>query len=468
EELFVGLNETMRGYISSDSGVAGMNVDVFNLRSYLQIDNITFDPIGGDTCRVSRDEARQKTHASVTPQLLGKLNAGAFLWNYQGHANEFVLTHEDLWINSGNSLGDDAQRLANDNKPFLFTAFSCHANMFARPEHQLNSAVGPCIGEDLLALPNGRGAIGSWASTCYEVVPRNTRDHINVELIRSMFVNPPRDETLGADDRGARVVMGEVILSALFRYLGTTQAYAPERGLSVTYLLLGDPATRMSIGRPFNLVTANGVPVTGTTPLRLHTPGDTLRLEADLVSNVRLDSLGVFRNTGSGDVAVANSEFTVTPSFPDTAAGNVSGGRHFRVVYRTSPEARTADYTVVAKDRNGLVQRTSVRLQLDGVLRSSGAPIANNDEVAPSAQLSLLLLSPRPIVNPASELTLTLNGQPIAFNATPVASDTTSSGAHSQREWVVTWAHADYAIDSYVLALSVNAGGTITRRFQVS
>ena len=207
EELFVGLNETMRSYISSDSGVAGMNVDVFNLRSYLQIDNITFDPVGGDTCRVSRDEARQKAHASVTPQLLGKLNNGAFLWNYQGHANEFVLTHEDLWINSGTTLGDDAQRLANDNKPFLFTAFSCHANMFARPEHQLNAAVGPCIGEDLLALPNGRGAIGSWASTCYEVVPRNTRDHINVELIRSMFVNPPRDESLGADDRGARVVV---------------------------------------------------------------------------------------------------------------------------------------------------------------------------------------------------------------------------------------------------------------------
>ena len=152
-------------------------------------------------CSSDLDEARQKCHAAVTPQLLSRLNNGQLLWNYQGHANEFVLTHEDLWINAGNGPGDDSRRLANDRRPFVFTAFSCHANMFARPEHQLNDAVGPCIGEDLLGLPLGRGAIASWASTCYEVVPRNDRDHIDVELIRSLFVNPPRDEFLGADDR---------------------------------------------------------------------------------------------------------------------------------------------------------------------------------------------------------------------------------------------------------------------------
>src|SRR5258707_14705320 len=99
--------------------------------------------------------------------------------------------------------------------PFFFAAFSCDAKMSARPEHQLNSAVGPCLGEDLIDLPNRRGAIASWASACFEVVPRDDHTHINVELIRSLFVNPPRDESLGAEDRGAPVVLGEVILSAL-------------------------------------------------------------------------------------------------------------------------------------------------------------------------------------------------------------------------------------------------------------
>src|SRR5262249_55530851 len=154
--------------------------------------------------------------------------------------NEFVLTHEDMYVNS-TVPNDDALRLRNDGKSFIFAAFSCHANMFARPQHQFASQ-GPCIGEDLLALPNGRGAVASWASVSFEVVPRNARDHINVELMRDLFVTPPRDEFLGADDRGARAVLGEVILTAFMRYLRTTQSVPSERGLAVSYTLLGDPA----------------------------------------------------------------------------------------------------------------------------------------------------------------------------------------------------------------------------------
>ena len=224
----------------------------------------------------------------------------------------------------------------------------------------------------------------------------------------------------------------------------------------------------MSIGHPFNLVTANGIPVTSGTPLRLHTAGDTLRIDADLVSNVRLDSLAIFVNTGSGDVPVPNVDYTVTPAFPDTASGGSFGGRHFRIVYRTTPAARSADYIVMVKDRNGLVQRTVVRLQLDGVLRVNNSPINDNDEVAPTAALSLLLLSPRPIANPQTELTLTINGQPQSFTAAPAPNDTTALGAHSGREWILSWTHANYPIDSYQVVLAVQGGGSITRRFRVS
>jgi hypothetical protein len=460
EELFVALDNTMRSYILSDSGVAGMNVEEFNLRSYLTNERITFDPVTGDTCRVDRNETISHCKAGVTPILLGKLNAGQLMWNYQGHANEFVLTHESLWNNLGQD--DDAVRLQNDSKPFLFTAFSCHANMFANPSDQLSAATGPCIGENLLAQPNGRGAVASWASVCFEVVPRDDHTHINVELIRSMFVFPPRDEFLGADDRGSRVVLGEAILSALFRYVGTTQSYPPERGLSITYTLLGDPASRVSIGHPFNLVTANGLPVSSGTPLRLHTPGDTLRVDADLVSNVRLDSLALFVDLGAGEVPVPNVDYAVTPAFPDTAGGGQFGGRHFRVVYRTQPEARSADYIVMVKDRNSLVQRTVIRLKLDGVLRSSNAPINDGDAVAPSAQLSMQILSPRPIASPQTEITLLVNGQAQAFTAAPAPGDA------SNREWILSWTHADYPIDDYTVLATVQNGGSVTHRFKVT
>jgi hypothetical protein len=230
-----------------------------------------------------------------------------------------LLTHENLFVCFGIFSGDDL-RLANDDKPFLFTAFSCHANMYARPEQQTGGGGGPCIGERLLALQRGRGAIGSWASVSFEVVPRNSTDHINVELVRSMFVNPPRDEFLGPDDRGSRVVMGEVVLSALFRYLGTVQSFSSERGLSISYSLLGDPASRISVGKPLSQVLANNTPVTTSDPLRLHTLSDTLRIDANVVSNVRIDSLALYHNIGAGDALLDPSSYTVTPPLPDTGA----------------------------------------------------------------------------------------------------------------------------------------------------
>jgi hypothetical protein len=311
-------------------------------------------------------------------------------------------------------------------------------------------------------MPNGRGAVASWASVTFEVVPRNTFDHINVELVRSMFVNPPRDEFLGEDDRGARVVLGEVILSALFGYIPTVQSFGTERGISISYTLLGDPATRISIGKPLGQVLANQLPVTSGTPVRLHTPGDTLRIDADVVSNVRIDSVAVFHDTGTGDVPVSPADYTVTPPPPDTGAGNLFGGRHFKLVYRTQPAALSQDYVIVARDRNGLVQRTDVTLQLQALLRSGGTEINDGDQVAPSAALSLLVLSPAPIANPTTDITLTLNGGPVTFTAAPNAGDT------SGREWILSWTHTDYPIDDYVLLMSIQGGGSVTRRFRVT
>jgi len=460
EEYFVGLDNTMATAIQSDTGVAGMNVTKFNLRYYLPNEKLDFTCITGDTGRADRAETSQHTRGLATPTLFSLLSSGQLMWNYQGHANEHLLTHEDLWLAIGAFTGDE-QSLTNVDKPFFFTAYSCHANNFVAPGGQTGSN-GACIAERLLAMPSGRGAVASWASVTFEVVPRNTFDHINVELVRSMFVNPPRDEFLGEDDRGARVVLGEVILSALFSYIPTVQSFSTERGISISYTLLGDPATRISIGKPLGQVLANQLPVTSGTPLRLHTPGDTLRIDADVVSNVRIDSVAVFHDTGTGDVPVSPADYTVTPPPPDTGAGNLFGGRHFKLVYRTQPAALSQDYVIVARDRNGLVQRTDVTLQLQALLRSGGTEINDGDQVAPSAALSLLVLSPAPIANPTTDITLTLNGGPVTFTAAPNAGDT------SGREWILSWTHTDYPIDDYVLLMSIQGGGSVTRRFRVT
>lgn len=458
EERFVALADTMRGIIIGDAGLAQMDVERFNLRFYLPGEPYIYAP-PADTCRPSRTDTQTRTHGSVTPVLFSKLSRGVLWWNYQGHANEFVLTHEDLYRNLGDASSDDKNLLANDGKPFLFSAFSCHANMFARPENQGNPGQGASIGEDLVNLP-GKGAIGSWASVCFEVVPRDGANHINVAMTRALFSDPPRDEILG--ERGSRVILGEALLATYLRYVPTVQSAAYERGVAITYALLGDPATRMSIGRPQNMLLANDAPVIESENVRLRTPGDTLRLEARLVSTVRLDSLGLYRASAAGTVPVDASEYTVSPPFPDTAAATSQyGGRRFTIVHRTSLQPVDQQFIVLVRDRDGRQSRATATFAVTTLLRVTGTPINDGDVVSPVANLSLLLLSPAPLV-PASDLTLTINGQPQAFSA--VASPGDASG----REWILSWVHDPYPIDDYVVRLDIAGGPSQERRFRVS
>ena len=225
---------------------------------------------------------------------------------------------------------------------------------------------------------------------------------------------------------------------------------------------MGDPATRLSIGAPQTLVTANTLTVADGQPVRLRAIGANLDLTADLVSTVRIDSLGLYEVTSTGSSPIAASAYTLTPGFPDTTTGSsIYGGRRYRLTYTAPLRAETYRYVLRTRDRDGLESSFTVALQLDGVLRVNDAPISDDDDVASTAALSLLLLSPRPL-NPATELTLKINGVPTAFTAEAAAGDA------SGREWILRWNHDPYPIGSYEVVLEITGGGTITRRFKVS
>lgn len=457
EERFRTLNEKIGSIITRDAGLGLMQVELFNQRYYEANEPYIFTP-PADTCRPDRAATQTRVHANVTPILFSRLNQGVLWWNYQGHANEFVLSHEDIYRNVGNSGGDDKNLYTNDDKLNLFSAFSCHANMFARAEVQRNSQ-GPSLGEEMVTLPR-RGSVASWASVCYEVIPRDDSTHVNVEFARNLFANPPRDAFLS--ERGSRVVLGEAILATFLDYLPTAGSFSYERGIAITYTLLGDPATRMSIGQPQTLVTANTVIVTDGEPVRLRAVSTNFDLVADLVSTVRLDSLGLYEVTSTGPVPIPASAYTLTPAFPDTTTGSsVFGGRRYRLTYTAPLRAETYRYVLRTRDRDGLESSFTVLLQLDGVLRVNDAPISDDDDVSPTASLSLLLLSPRP-VNPVTDLTLTINGVPQAFTAEAAAGDA------SGREWILRWNHDPYTVGDYTVLLEIAGGGTITRRFKVS
>lgn len=448
--------------IADSSDLALARPVVFDLRSYLT-DPTLYQVNGpGDTCRVDASggsgagKAESILRAVFDPVLFQRLNAGVLWWNYQGHANAYVLSHEGFYRNGGSI--QDRDNFLNDGKLFLFSAFSCHANAFADVS-EANPQLGPSLGENMVTLPQ-RGAIASWASTGYEIVPASGSYHLNVEFARSLFERPPHDDELGRGiaDGGARVPLGEAIALTMLNYLPTVRQSPDERGVGLTYNLLGDPATRLWVGPAQITVTANGQPVTSGQPVRLSSGGDELDLEAELASNVAIDTIVVLRTDASGTTVLPPSLYTLTPAFPDTGVSG-QGGRHYHLSYLTTLSTGQETFTLRLADRYGVRASFDVLFEFRTQLFAGGVPIQANDVVAPDAALTLLVLSPGTL-NPDS-LRLLVDGASQSFAHELARGDT------SGRQYVLSWAHAPYADGAHTVRLEVPGGLVLDSRFQV-
>jgi len=416
-----------------------------------------------DTLRVpgsyGSGEVRCETYlrTEFRDSLYTKINRGVLWWNFQGHANPHVLSHEGFYRNIGGYPENGKNFFMNDGRPFFFTAFSCHANAFGA-YNAGDVTIGNSLGEDMVTLPS-RGAIASWASSGFESVPSNQTYHLNVELARSLFERPPHDDALaqGVQDDGARVLLGEAIALTMLNYLPTVQQSSLERGVGLTYNLLGDPATRLWVGPTQIAVTANGVPVTSGQPVRLTSGGNELHLEAELVSNVGIDSIAILEQTRLGTRVVPDSLVTITPHFPDTLPGG-SGGRRYHVSYVTTLTGPT-QFTYRVADRYGVTSTFDVIFQFDTELFAGGEPVPPNGIVAADAALSLLVLSPF-ILHP-TDLTLRVDSLVQTFVAQPARGDTTG------RQFLLGWDHAPYHDGTHTVRLEGQDIPTIDHTFRV-
>jgi hypothetical protein len=449
EDRFRLLNQTIRSTIVDVAGLRRSDVEHYDLGYALRNEQVD-----GFDCRPSLIDTQNRTRASVTPELLTRLNAGRLWWNYQGHANEFVLAHENFYRNVG--IEDDKDLLTNTDMPFLFSAFSCHVNAFGRVSER-RSGIGPTLGEEMVLLPR-RGAIGTWASSGYEIIPDNGTDHINVAWTRAMFVDPPHDDVLGNGDLGARAVLGETIALALIRYVPTVYFDPTENGIALSYTLLGDPATRLSIGAPQAIVTANGDTVIHDRPVALAPPRDTLHLEADLVSNVEIRTIELIEVTAGASNVLPATDYTLTPTFPDTAAAGL-GGRRYHLSYTTPVRPGVLRYTLRTTDRYGLVNVFNVVFQFFTELRVSGNPLIENDPVSPAAELSLKVVLPLPITDPQTQLGLEVDSLAQAFTATALDA--------AGREWLLSWTHSPYPGGTHRVEMTALASLNRVHHFRV-
>jgi hypothetical protein len=458
EIRFSTLNDACRRVIVDEAGLRLSEPETFDMRLWLAGEPVVGGALG-DTCRPDRPGTQTRTRATVTPALLTRLSAGRLWWNYQGHANEHLLAHENVYYTRGSA--DDWRALANDGKPFLFSAFSCHANHFGRV-WESDPADGPCVGEELVVAPS-KGAIAAWASSGFEIIPSSTTQHINVELARALFSMPPPDTVVRMrDDRTTRVVLGEAIALALLRWHPQVRFDPYQRDVGLTYVLLGDPATRVSIGAPQSFVTANGAPVTPGQPVRLRTVGDTLTLVADLVSNTAIGALRVERTAAGVRDTLAPAAYTLTPAFPDTAIASRTDGRRYTLRHHTTLLAQPYAYTFFVTDRLGVTSSLTADLPFTTVLRVNDQPVNDGDAVPPGATLTLLVLSPAPIPDPVAALALSIDGAAQPFQAVA------HPGDPSQREWILSWT-GPAALGDYEVRLGVNGLPTqTTHRFAVT
>lgn len=449
EDKFRLLNETVRDVILGEAGLVESEPEVFDMGYWLR--NEPIDPLSlPDSCRPDRRSTQIRTRANVTPELIARLNEGRLWWNYQGHSNEQEVSHEDIYLNLQSD--DDKNKLTNAGRLFFFSGFSCHPNSFARTYEA--GPYGPAFGEELVTLPGG-GAIASFGSTGYEIIPRSGFQHINVELARALFVDPPRG---GAAGDGARPVIGEVAALALLRWEPFGRG-SFERDVGVTYTLLGDPGSRLWIGPPQAAVTANDVPTVDGTPIRLHTPGDAVSLKARLVSNAALAAISVTREDSAGVDTLPLARYTITPAFPDTGAAS-HGGRSYEARLDTTLTPESFSWKFHTVDRYGVTRTYDAAFSFATLLRADGQTVSDNDVVAPAANLTLFVQSPSPVV-PATDLTLTVNGVVVPFTATP------DPGDNSGREWLLSWTHDPLPIDQYVVRLAAAGGATRTHLFRV-
>jgi hypothetical protein len=117
-------------------------------------------------------------------------------------------------------------------------------------------------------------------------------------------------------------------------------------------------------------------------------------------------------------------------------------------------------YTLRTEDRYGVRNDFNVLFPFATQLRVSDNPLTENDLVTPTADLSLRVTLPTPILDAQTELTLAVDSLPQPFVAT--ALDTTN------RLWRLHWTHDPYANGNHLVELTALDSLNGTHRFRVA
>lgn len=350
----------------------------------------------------------------VKPLLTDAWSRGWLFVSYQGHANSTLLSHEYIFRNSPRAGFEDALRVRNSERPFVFMGFGCHIADFAREDEEM---VGDSMGERLLFLEDRRGNVACLGSTAYEWIDRTER--LNLAVLDAWFRDPPRDE-----EGNPRWILGEIISAGKAKLASADQT----NDLNTTYNLIGDPSMPMEMAPPRLALYVNCAP--GDPACEPWTGGN---LEAEAASDTARIVLRLRDETGIRAVEIRDEAGLVDPAEyriePDPAAPQDATRRYLTWARALSVPEEDYVISIEARDGSGQVRGATlpVRLETTFRVRSGGVLRVIAPDVVIEAGDSVFVEGATPVDLEAGDLELWLDHEPLVRGAVPAAA--------GQRAW---------------------------------
>ncbi|MGH2570723.1 MAG: C25 family cysteine peptidase, partial [bacterium] len=287
---------------------------------------------------------KANTGPAVLAATQAEVDRGALLWNFQGHANRYWMTHEEVFRDDEIGSRHDVATLTNEGRPFIFLGWACHLGEYDTAE-EANVRVDDCMSEKMLndrqpGLTEPAGAVAVFSSSGFEFLTPN------VEFNRVFF-----EEMFPADGQGsAPATLGEALTRSRLAYQTVYPVDGNVRQAAQRFLLFGDPALEATLGTSPIHVTANGAEARDGETIALHDVGEPVEIVARTVP-------------GSGAVAlkIIDSQRGEIPA----DAVRVTGSDPLELVHRAAVRPEGVDFTVVAVDASGRETSFSLGLRAD-------------------------------------------------------------------------------------------------------
>jgi hypothetical protein len=315
------------------SYVAGSKLD--SVRVFMED---TLGPLVDPPGSLVRDASdfQDYTYQYVYSGLFDRIDAGASVFRYQGHANDYVLAHEYIIQDTPVArIRVDTSDMNNNNKPWIFFGFGCHISTWAKDAADMTTGL-PSLAEKMLFL-DGSGAVATYASSGYEFSGSNGAYS---RVLTDIWMNKPPKSA----GQSSKWMLGQLLQASDAEFIALHPTYSNYRKLIAQFCLLGDPLMIVDCGSPDLYVTQDGQPLNDGQQISVDQSNE-ITLELVAADEAGVDRIYISDSQGE-DLSEYMIETTPDTIFHDAVFGTTNG--HFTVSSQ-SDQIRTWEFNLPVK-----------------------------------------------------------------------------------------------------------------------